>query len=190
MKSGGEIVYVALGSNLGDRAAVFADVIRAIEADSDLDLLAASPVFETEPVGPGEQGPYLNAAVCLRTELLPSDLLSRLQSIEVALGRDRSVGALRWGPRIIDLDILFFGEQRVDTPDLVVPHPRAHERSFVLAPMVELAPDLVHPILGDSMRALADSLLDLDAVRPAPAPPGWPDCGASPRRSGGDISED
>jgi 2-amino-4-hydroxy-6-hydroxymethyldihydropteridine diphosphokinase len=182
MKSGAEIVYVAMGSNLGDRAAVFAAVLRDIQADSDLELLASSPVFETDPVGPGEQGAYLNAAISLQTALTPLELLERLQRIELAHGRDRSDAAERWGPRVIDLDILFYGDRCIETPRLVVPHPRAHERSFVLAPMAALAPDLTHPGLGRSMRALLDSLPDLESARLAPSPPGWPRPAATPAR--------
>ncbi len=174
MRGGGEIFYVAVGANLGDREATFAAVIRAIEAEPDLLLLAASPVFETEPVGPGAQAAYLNAALRLRAWISPLDLLIRLQRIEVALGRDRSVEAVRWGPRPVDLDILFCGDRCIELPDLVVPHPRAHERAFVMTPMSELDPDLPHPVLGLTMAEIADSRPDRDAVRRWPCPSGWP----------------
>jgi 2-amino-4-hydroxy-6-hydroxymethyldihydropteridine diphosphokinase len=163
-----------VGANLGDREATFAAVIRAIEAEPDLLLLAVSSVFETEPVGPGAQAAYLNAALRLRAWISPLDLLIRLQRIEAALGRDRSAEALRWGPRPVDLDILFCGDRCIDLPDLVVPHPRAHERAFVMTPMCELDPDLAHPILGLTMAEIAFSRPDRDAVRRWPCPPGWP----------------
>lgn len=174
MREGGEIAYVAVGANLGDREATFASVIRAVEAESELLLLAASPVFETDPVGPGRQEPYLNAALRLRSWLAPSELLATLQRIERALGRERRHETERWGPRTIDLDIVFYGERCIETPDLVVPHPRAHERAFVMRPLAELDPDWVHPRIGMTMATLARSRSDLDRVRRWRRPPGWP----------------
>jgi 2-amino-4-hydroxy-6-hydroxymethyldihydropteridine diphosphokinase len=175
MRVGGELVYVAVGANLGDREATFARVLRFLEVEKDLLLLAASPVFETEPVGPGRQGPYLNAALRLRSWLSPIELLGRLQEIEDRLGRDRSGEVERWGPRRIDLDILFFGDRCIEMPELIVPHPRAHERAFVLMPMVELDPDFAHPILGKTMSQIARLRSDLGAVRRWRRPAGWPD---------------
>jgi 2-amino-4-hydroxy-6-hydroxymethyldihydropteridine diphosphokinase len=174
MRISGEIVYVAVGANLGNREATFGAVIRAIEAEPDLLLLNASSVFETEPLGPGRQQPYLNAALRLRSWLAPMELLARLQRIEVALGRDRSAQAERWGPRPIDLDILFFGDRCIRLPELVVPHPRAHERAFVMLPMAELDPELAHPVIGETMAVIARSRPDREAVRPWPRPPSWP----------------
>lgn len=174
MRSGGEVAYVAVGSNLGDREAILAAVIRSIDAEPEIHLLAASPVFETDPFGPGDQDCYLNAAVCVRTWYSPQELLGRLQRIEFALGRDRSPSAQRWGARRVDLDILFFGDRCIESPELVVPHPRAHERAFVMTPMAELAPDFAHPILGSTMLALARDRPDPETVRPWPRPAGWP----------------
>jgi 2-amino-4-hydroxy-6-hydroxymethyldihydropteridine diphosphokinase len=174
MRPGGEISYVAVGANLGDREATFAAVLRALESESELLLLSVSSIFETEAVGPEGQPAYLNAAVCLRTWLSPSALLTKLQAIERALGRDRSRESVRFGPREVDLDILFFGERCIEMPDLVVPHPRAHERAFVMTPLAELAPDLVHPRLGRSIREIAREREDREAVRPWPRPAGWP----------------
>lgn len=174
MRAGGEIVYVALGANLGDREATFAAVIRAIEAEPDLVLLAASPVFETEPMGPSHQDAYLNAVVRLRSWIGPVALLRRLQSIEKTLGRDRDRETARWGPRAIDLDILFFGDRQIELPGLVIPHPAAHERLFVMLPMAALAPGLIHPDLEIPIAQIADSLSDPGAARPRPDPPGWP----------------
>lgn len=174
MRPGGEIVYVTVGANLGDREATFASVIRSFEAESELLLLAASPVFETDPMGPGEQDAYLNAALRLRTWLSPAELLSTLQRIEEALGRDRRGESERWGPRMIDLDIVFYGERCIEMPGLTVPHPRAHQRSFVMRPLAELDPDWVHPRLGRTLAEIARSGADLDRVRPWRRPPGWP----------------
>jgi len=174
MRSGGEIVYVAVGANLGDREATFAAVIEAVEAESDLILLSASPIFETEPVGQEGQRAYLNAVVQLRVWLGPVELLRRLQLIETALGRDRRRESLRWGPREIDLDILFFGDRCIDSPELVVPHVHAHERVFVMAPMAEIAASFIHPKLGLTIGQIALSFSDPEGVRAWPRPPGWP----------------
>jgi 2-amino-4-hydroxy-6-hydroxymethyldihydropteridine diphosphokinase len=174
MRAGGEIAYVAVGANLGDRDATFASVIESIEREADLLLLVASPVFESAPVGPAGQGAYLNAALELRTWLSPLDLLRRLQAIERQLGRDRGPEAVHWGPRTIDLDLLFFGDRCVDLPDLVVPHPRAHERAFVMLPMVRLAPGYWHPVLGRSLGEIARGSAGKEDVREWPRPSGWP----------------
>ena len=182
MRDGGEIVFVALGANLGDREATFAAVVRTLEREPDLLLLAASPVYETDPVGPGDQGPYLNAVLGLRSWLAPLELLGRLQQIEAMLGRDRGRDAVRWGARTIDLDLLFYGDRCIDLPELVVPHPRAHERAFVLVPLAELAPTFVHPRIGVTIEAITVSLLDTrhgkahdtEPVRRWRRPAGWP----------------
>ena len=174
MRAGGEIVYVALGANLGDREATFSSVIAAFEHEPDLRLLAASRVFETPPLGPPGQRPYLNAVVAMRAWLAPVELLRRLQGIETALGRDRGPDAVRWGPRTIDLDLIFYGERCITLPELEVPPPRAHERAFVLLPLAEVAPALVHPTLGRSIAELAAARSDADEVTPRPRPVGWP----------------
>lgn len=174
MRDGGELVFVAVGANLGDREATFAAVVRALEAELDLLLLGASTVYETDPVGPPGQGAYLNAVLGLRSWLSPLALLRRLQAIEAALGRDRTRATRRWGPRTVDLDILFFGDRCIELPDLTVPHPRAHERDFVLLPLVELAPALIHPRIGATIETIAGSFLDAENVRPWRRPAGWP----------------
>jgi len=164
MREGGEIVYVALGANLGDREGSFEAAIEAIEKDSDLSLLRASSVFETAPVGPAGQDFYLNAVVELRVWLNPLAFLTRLHAIERAMGRDRREEHTRWGPRKLDLDILFFGDRQIETPELVIPHARAHERNFVMAPMAEIAPGLKHPRLGISIAEIAGTLPELGAA--------------------------
>jgi 2-amino-4-hydroxy-6-hydroxymethyldihydropteridine diphosphokinase len=128
--------FLGLGSNLGDRWAHLAIAIAALP-----DVVAVSPVYETEPVGgPPGQGPYLNAVVELDTDLSPRELLDIAHSLEEAALRVRSD---RWGPRTLDVDILLVGDLAVEEPDLVVPHPRMGERRFVLAPLADLAPELV-----------------------------------------------
>jgi 2-amino-4-hydroxy-6-hydroxymethyldihydropteridine diphosphokinase len=128
--------FLGLGSNLGERRAHLAIAVAALP-----DVVAVSPVYETEPVGgPAGQDPYLNVVVELETELSPRGLLEVAQSLESAALRVRGE---RWGPRTLDVDVLLVGDLAVDEPDLVVPHPRMWERRFVLAPLADLAPELV-----------------------------------------------
>jgi len=132
--------FLGLGSNLGDRRRHLTDAVDALTADGD--VVAVSPVYETEPVGGPEQGPYLNVVVELATEDSPRRLLERCQALEAAAHRVRTV---RFGPRTLDADVLLVDGARVDEPDLVVPHPRMWSRRFVLAPLADLAPDVVPP---------------------------------------------
>jgi 2-amino-4-hydroxy-6-hydroxymethyldihydropteridine diphosphokinase len=127
--------FLALGSNLGERE----DLLRQAVASMP-DLVAVSPVYETDPVGGPEQGAYLNAVVELDTERSPRELLALCQQLEAEADRVR---VERWGPRTLDVDILLVGDLTVDEPDLEVPHPRMWDRRFVLAPLADLAPDLV-----------------------------------------------
>jgi 2-amino-4-hydroxy-6-hydroxymethyldihydropteridine diphosphokinase len=132
--------FVGLGANLGNRE-------KAIRAAADeLGARRLSTIRETEPWGLADQPRFLNAVAELHTELTPRQLLDRLLDVERALGRVRE--GPRWGPRAIDLDLLLYGERRIDEPGLTVPHPRLHERLFVLEPLAELAPDAVVPGLG------------------------------------------
>ena len=131
--------FVGLGSNLGDRRAFLQAAVEGLAQGGD--LVAVSPLYETEPVGgPAGQGPYLNAVVELSTEDSPRRLLGRCRAIEEAAGRVR---AEHWGPRTLDADLLYVEGCEVHEPDLTVPHPRLWERRFVLAPLADLAPDLV-----------------------------------------------
>jgi len=159
--------FVALGSNLGDRRALLDLALAQLRASEGIAVEAVSPVYETEPVGGPPQGAYLNAAVALRTTLAPRVLLARLLAIEALAGRERS-GA-RDAPRRLDLDLLLYGELAIAEPGLVVPHPRLHERAFVLEPLADLAPGLVHPVLRESVARLAARVRDPAAVRQLPA---------------------
>jgi len=136
--------YIAMGSNLGDRHAYFARASELIAQLPQTTIECRSSIIETEPVGPGDQGAYLNGVVMVSTRLSPSELLEALLWIESSMGRDRA-NEVRWGPRVIDLDVLVFGEQIIDEPGLSIPHPRLHTRVFVLEPLCELAPDLRIP---------------------------------------------
>ena len=131
MRAGGERVFVGVGANLGDCVASFVSVVVQLEREAEIVILAASPLYETPPLGPAGQPPYLNAMLELRVWLSPLDFLRKLQEIETALGRERGPDCVKWGPRVIDLDVVLFGDRRIDHPDLVIPHPHAHEpRSY------------------------------------------------------------
>ncbi len=149
--------YIGVGSNMGDPAT---EVRLAIQSLGGLDrtrLVAASRLYRTKPFGPVAQGDFINAVAGVLTQLNPHELLAALRALEVARGRKR---AERWGPRILDLDLLVYGGQRSDTPDLTVPHPGIAERGFVLAPLADVAPDLDVPGAGRVaalLRALPDT---------------------------------
>lgn len=132
--------FIGLGSNLGDREATVQAALAALPG-----VVAVSRLRETAPVGVVDQPPFLNGVARLETELSPHELLETLLSVEQGLGRERLE---RWGPRTIDLDLLLYGNEVVDEPGLTVPHPRLHERRFVLEPLAELDPELVVPGRG------------------------------------------
>ena len=142
-------VYIALGTNLGDRLANLRAAIASLTPE--VTVLAESHVYETPPWGYEDQPAFLNMVVKAETGLGPEPLLEHLKQIEAELGREQN---FRWGPRLIDLDILFYDDLVLESPPLVIPHPRLHERAFVLVPLADVAPDYVHPVLGQSVREL------------------------------------
>ncbi len=131
------IAYLGLGANLGDREAALAAALRGLHRPPDMEVLRCSSLYETAPVGVTDQPPFLNAVAEVRTLLSPSALLARVLALETELGRRRTI---RWGPRVIDIDILLFADGAYDGPGLTIPHPRLAERAFALAPLTELAP--------------------------------------------------
>jgi 2-amino-4-hydroxy-6-hydroxymethyldihydropteridine diphosphokinase len=147
------VVYVGLGSNLGDREGTIRQALERLEADGRIEVLAVSSLRETDPVGYLDQPRFLNGAAALRTELPARALLERLQDVERELGRDRS--GPRFGPRTIDLDLLLYGGETVDEPGLEIPHPRLAERRFVLEPLAELNGSLEVPGRGSVQALLA-----------------------------------
>ncbi len=147
-----ETALVALGSNLGDRRARLDTAIDSLSRTPGIEVQTTSRSYETAPVGgPPGQGPFLNAATRLESSLTAEELHARLLEIEEQGGRVRGD---RWGERTLDLDLILFGDQRIDTTRLVVPHPRFAVRRFVLSPLVEIAPEMVDPLTGLSLASL------------------------------------
>ncbi|GAA5336281.1 MULTISPECIES: 2-amino-4-hydroxy-6-hydroxymethyldihydropteridine diphosphokinase [Thermus] len=155
------LAYVGLGSNLGDRAGYLLAAVSLLSRLPKTRLLRLSPVYETAPVGP-PQPPYLNLVAELDTGLDPRELLQALLEVERALGRERKE---RWGPRTIDLDLLLYGDLVLEEEGLQVPHPRLHERAFVLVPLLDLLPEGRHPVLGVRFAELL-AALDASGVSP------------------------
>ncbi len=154
--------YVALGSNLGDRAGNLLLAVRGM-MEAALCVTRVSSIYETEPVSEVDQSPYLNMVAEIGNPLpAPEQVMARLLRIEYLLGRIRDV---KDGPRTIDLDLLFYGDVESNTEFLMLPHPRLHERRFVLEPLVEIAPHLVHPILMLSAEQLLEKVEDKSMVR-------------------------
>ena len=144
--------YVGLGANLGPREVTLLRAVDLLADEPRIEVLAISQLRETEPVGSTDQPEFLNGAVAVETSLSPRELLDALLRVEQKLGRTRD--GERWGPRTIDLDLLVYGDEIVDEPGLRVPHPRLHERRFVLEPLVDLEPEVAIPGVGKAAELL------------------------------------
>ncbi|MHB1630082.1 MAG: 2-amino-4-hydroxy-6-hydroxymethyldihydropteridine diphosphokinase [Bacilli bacterium] len=154
--------YISLGANLGDRELFLRQALRELAMLAVTSVHTVSDVFETEPVDFADQPKFLNAVAEVRSEMGALDMLRALVTIERTLGRVRSV---RYGPRSIDLDLLLCDGMAIDfAPELIVPHPRMHERAFVLVPLAQIAPALMHPLLGLTMRELCDRICGKEGV--------------------------
>lgn len=153
------VVYLALGSNMGNRAANLKEAIASLAPQ--MEVKARSAVYETDPWGFKEQEKFLNQVVRVETYLKPEQLIKHLKRLEVALGRKES---FQNGPRLIDIDILFYDDLVLYSPALTIPHPHLHERAFVLVPLMDIASDLVHPVKKKSIRELA-LFADVSGVR-------------------------
>ncbi|GAB4148471.1 MAG: hypothetical protein Fur0046_26990 [Cyanobacteria bacterium J069] len=149
-------VAIALGSNLGDSVAIVESAIVAIAETPGIQLIERSHLYKTAPVGP-PQPDYINACVLVYTLLPPDTLLHTLLGIEQRFGRVRRE---RWGARLLDLDLLLYGNRRINTPTLQLPHPRMRDRAFVLWPLAEIAPDWVEPVSNQTMAQLRDQVDD------------------------------
>ncbi len=153
------IAYLGLGTNLGDRRANLSAAAAAIAPAAV--ILRSSSIYQTEPWGYLEQPAFLNQVLEVETSLSPAELLAALKRLEASLGRQAT---FRYGPRLIDLDILLYDQLVIHQPDLVIPHAQLAKRAFVLVPLAELAPGLIHPLLGVSMAELKDRI-DLSGVK-------------------------
>ncbi len=152
--------YIALGSNIGDRAYHLEQAVQSLLLQTGISHVKISKIYETEPVGgPSGQGKYFNAAAEVETSLDPHLFLQALLQVEKKLGRVRTEMN---APRTIDLDLLFFSDQVINEPGLTVPHPRIHDRWFVLKPLCDLAPDLIHPVLRKTVKRMLEELLEKD----------------------------
>lgn len=148
--------FVSVGSNEGNRLWNISRALAHLSRLCGIRVLQIAPIIETEPLGGPPQGPYLNTVIEIETSLEPRPLLGFLQGIERRLGRQPS--SIRWAPRPIDLDILFYENRIMNDPDLIVPHPRMHTRWFVLEPLSQLAPEFIHPVLELSIASLLSCL--------------------------------
>lgn len=164
--------FIALGGNVGDVRASFTRALALLRASPGLRLLAVSSLYRTAPVGPIAQPDYLNAAALATSDLPAHALLDRLQQVERELGRDRAAEQ-RWGPRTLDLDLLIYGDLRLDRPGLTVPHPRLAERRFVLAPLADLDPSLRPPGADATVAELLVRLPDDGGLTMASVGPAW-----------------
>ena len=148
------IVYIGIGSNLGDREGNCKQALRLLQANGIL-IKKQSQMYETEPWGVKDQPKFLNMAVEVETDKKPEELLRVLKEIEKEIGRKETV---KWGPRVIDLDIIFYDDLILKTETLEIPHPLLHERDFVLKPLCEIAPDKKYPVTGKTVKEMAASL--------------------------------
>jgi 2-amino-4-hydroxy-6-hydroxymethyldihydropteridine diphosphokinase len=157
------IVYLALGTNLGDRLMNLRQAM--VSLTPQMEVKSRSQIYETPPWGYEDQPKFLNQVIKAQTYLEPEPLLKHLKRLEVALGRKESFPN---GPRLIDIDILFFDELVLNTPSLIIPHPRLHERAFVLLPLMDIAPNLIHPVTGKSVREMAAECEAIEIQKIAP----------------------
>jgi len=146
--------YIGIGSNLGNRKENCEIAIKHLK-DRGINILTVSPAIETEPWGVEEQPKFINMAIEVETDLSPEGLLILLKKLEEIMGRTQTV---RWGPRLIDLDILFYNDLVMKSAELEIPHPRIQHRDFVLRPLAEIAPDLLHPVFKKSIQEMLDAL--------------------------------
>lgn len=156
------IAYLSLGSNIGDREAFLKEALVQLHQASKVKIHKLSSIYETDPVGFTEQDAFLNMVVQIETELLPQELLDLCLDIEREMGRVRTI---RWGPRVIDIDILLYNKDHIETSTLQIPHPRMHERAFVLVPLAEINPNLILPNFNVPVVDVLDEIPDREGVR-------------------------
>jgi 2-amino-4-hydroxy-6-hydroxymethyldihydropteridine diphosphokinase len=154
--------YIALGSNIGNRLYYLREAVKALDNHEQISVIAASSIYETEPVGYINQDKFLNMVIKIATALSPFALLEVTQKIEQKFGRKREV---RWGPRTLDLDILLYNHENIETEQLIIPHPRMTERAFVMIPLLEVNHDIHIPNVSQYLKDLIDRLPDKEGVR-------------------------
>jgi 2-amino-4-hydroxy-6-hydroxymethyldihydropteridine diphosphokinase len=154
--------FISLGSNIGNRFILLEEALTDLQKRYPIEVVNVSSIYETDPVGYEDQDVFLNMVAQIRTSLTAEELLDACLEIEKELGRKRDI---RWGPRTIDLDILLYNDENMITERLVIPHPRMHERSFVLIPLIEICPNLTLPETKQPLCELADQLSDREGVR-------------------------
>ncbi len=157
------IVYLCLGSNSGDRLKFIEQAVSFLNLAENIKIVRTTALYETEPWGVKNQNWFLNMIVEIKTNLKAQDLLLKCLNIEKTLGRNREKEQ-KWGERPIDIDIIFYDKEIINTEILTVPHPRMHERAFVLVPLLELIPDFIHPVLHKSVSELYDDLQEVENV--------------------------
>ena len=156
------ISFLSIGSNMGNRLDTFQTAFRLLDENEHIKLVSCSSLYETDPVGYRDQDCFLNAVFKVETDLKPEELLRTCMQIEQELGRKRDI---RWGPRTLDLDILLYNHENVETEILSIPHPRMHERAFVIIPLMELETDINLPKMNTSLSDLLDKIPDKEGVR-------------------------
>lgn len=156
------VAYISLGSNLDDRLSYLKGAIAELHKDERISINKISSIYETDPVGYTNQGNFLNIVVKLETDYEVEQLLQKCLQIELELGRERKI---RWGPRTIDLDILLYNQDNIETDDLSVPHPRMHERAFVIIPLLEIEPNIELPAMELPLQKVLEHIPDKEGVR-------------------------
>ncbi|CAH0306287.1 2-amino-4-hydroxy-6-hydroxymethyldihydropteridinepyrophosphokinase [Peribacillus sp. Bi96] len=156
------IAYLSIGSNLGNRLDTFQEAFQLLAENPSIKLVACSSLYETEPIGYTDQDCFLNAVLKVETDLEPEELLHACMQIEQEFGRKREI---RWGPRTLDLDILLYNHENIETEILSVPHPRMHERAFVIVPLMEVDPDIILPQMHTPLSDLFEQISDKEGVR-------------------------
>ena len=154
--------YIGFGSNIDDRFNYITQALQLLVDADDISLIQISSLYETEPVGYEEQGWFLNGVIAIETSLTIQQVLALLKHIEGTVGRQHRE---RWGPREVDLDLLIYDQCCINTPNLIVPHPEMHQRSFVLVPFAEIAPEVRHPIFQQNIQTLLSNLNDQKTVK-------------------------
>lgn len=157
------VVYLSLGSNTGDKVSFIQQAVKLLQNSDSFTLVRSSTLYETEPWGNKDQPWFVNSVIEAKTKFSPVELLHHCQEIERLLGRVRE-GVPHWGQRTIDIDILFYGSETINLPELTVPHKYLHKRAFVLVPMLELVPLFKHPVLGKTISQLHEELQEPEDV--------------------------